>query len=115
MEHGEGRTRLDRGMDRAVALGRRASVYGRDLVKNPVRLLVMGVCLVLVAVAIPLLVGGGSRLEAAWSDLRHERSVGRDWIRGTGHLTEVRANDGITLHLFYFDRSGDRHTASVRL
>jgi hypothetical protein len=115
MEQGPGRTRLDRGMDRVVALGRRASVYGRDLVKNPVRLLVMAVCLVLFAMAIPLLIGGGSRLEAAWSDWRHERSVGRDWTRGTGHLTEVRSNDGITLHLFYFDRSGDRRTATVHL
>jgi hypothetical protein len=115
MEQGPERTRLDRGMDRAAALGRRASVYGRDLVKNPVRLLVMGVCLVLLAVALPLLIGGGSRLEAAWKDWRHERSVGRDWMRGTGHFTEMRSNDGVTLHLFYFDRSGDRHAASVHL
>jgi hypothetical protein len=102
-------------MDRAAAWGRRASEYGRELVKNPVRLLVMAVCLVLVAVALPLLIGGGSRLEAAWKDWRHERSVGRDWMRGTGHFTEMRSNDGVTLHLFYFDRSGDRHNASVRL
>jgi hypothetical protein len=84
-------------------------------VKNPVRLLIMGVCLVLVAVAIPLLIGGGSRLESAWKDWRHERSVGRDWVKGTGHLTEVRSKDGITLHLFYFDRAGDRHAANVHL
>ncbi len=115
MEQGPERTRLDRGMDRAAALGRRASVYGRDLVKNPVRLLVMGVCLVLIVVAVPLLIGGGSKLEAAWKDWRHERRVGRDWMRGTGHFTEMRSNDGITVHLFYFDRSGDRHTASVHL
>src|SRR5262245_1306631 len=111
MEHGGGRTRLDRGMDRLAALGRRATAYSLELVKNPVRLLIMGVCLVLVAVALPLLIGGGTRLQAAWQDWRHERSIGRDWARGTGHLTGVRSEDGVTVRLFYFDRSGDRHRA----
>jgi hypothetical protein len=102
-------------MDRAVAFGRRAASYGKHLVENPVRLLVMGVCLVLLVVALPLLIGGGSRLQAAWQDWRHERSVGRDWTRGTGNLTEVRAKDGLTVRLFYFDRSGERHAADVKV
>lgn len=115
MEDQAERTRMDRSMDRLVAIGRRLATYGRELVRNPIRLLVMGICIVLVAVAIPLLIGGGTRLNAAWTDWRHERSVGRDWIRGTGHLTEVRANDGLTVRLYYFDRSGERHQAAARL
>lgn len=115
MDDHPGRTRLDRGMDRITALGRRLVAFGRDLVHNPLRLLYMGIGLVLVIVALPLLIGGGSRLDAAWSDWRHERSVGRDWILGTGHLTEVRANDGLTIRLYYFDRSGERHRAQTHV
>jgi len=102
-------------MDRLVALGRRVRTYGSELIKNPVRLLVGGICIVLVAVALPLLIGGGSRLNASWNDWRHERSVGRDWTRGTGTVTAVREGDGLALRLFYFDGRGDRHDAQVQV
>ena len=69
----------------------------------------------LLAVALPLLIGGGTRLNASWNDWRHERSVGRDWIRGTGTVTAVRESDGLALRLFYFDRSGERHDAQVQV
>lgn len=115
MEDDANRTRMDRGMDRLAALGRRSSTYGRELVKNPVRLLIGGICVVLLAVAIPLLIGGGTRLNGAWTDWRHERSVGRDWIRSTGTLTSIREHDGLMVRLFYFDRSGDRQRAEVRV
>ena len=109
------RTRMDRGIDRLGALGRRARAYGLELVKNPVRLLIGGICIVLFAIAIPLLIGGGTRLDTSWNDWRHERSVGRDWIRSTGTLTAVREIDGLSLRLFYFDRSGERHDAQVQV
>ncbi|MGZ4797256.1 MAG: hypothetical protein ACXVKA_08190 [Acidimicrobiia bacterium] len=115
MEDQARRTRTDRILDRLVALSRRLSAYGRDVAHNPVRLLVGGVCIVLVVVALPLLIGGGMRLDHAWTDWRHERSVGRDWIRSTGHLTAVRQGDALTLRLYYFDRSGERHRARVQV
>jgi hypothetical protein len=108
-------TRMDRGMDRLSALSRRSRAYGLELFKNPVRLLIGGICIVLFAIAIPLLVGGGTRLNSSWNDWRHERSVGRDWIRSTGTLTAVREIDGLSLRLFYFDRSGERHRAQVQV
>jgi hypothetical protein len=109
------RTRMDRGMDRIVALGRRTVAYGHRLIENPVRLLIGGICIVLFAVALPLLIGGGMRLNGAWTDWRHERSVGRDWIRSNGTLLQVRESDGLTLRLSYFDRSGDMHRAQVQV
>lgn len=109
------RTRMDRGMDRLAALSRRATAYGHQLIQNPVRLLIGAICIVLFAVAFPLLIGGGTRLSESWSDWRHERSVGRDWIRSTGTLTQVRESDGLALRLTYFDRSGERHQAQVQV
>jgi hypothetical protein len=120
-EHGElmqdqaQKTRIDRAMDRFAALSRRMNQYGRDVVDNPVRLLIGGICIVLLAVALPLLIGGGMRLDRAWTDWRHERSVGRDWIRSTGTLTSVREGDTLALRLTYFDRSGERHRAEVQV
>jgi len=115
MEDQARRTRTDRGMDRLVAFSRRATAYGHRLIENPVRLLIGGICIVLIAVAVPLLIGGGTRLNEAWTDWRHERSVGRDWIRGTGTLSEVRDRDGLAIRLYYFDRSGERHDAQVQV
>jgi hypothetical protein len=113
MDDDTSRTRLDRGMDRFVAFGRRVKAYGARLVENPVRILIGGICVVLVAIALPLLVGGGMRLDSAWKDWRHERTVGRDWIRSTGRITAVRAGDGLSLRLTYFDRTGESHDAQV--
>lgn len=109
------RTRMDRGIDRLVATSRRVTAYGHRLFQNPMRLLIAGICIVLFAVAVPLLIGGGTRLNEAWTDWRHERTVGRDWLRSTGTLTQVRASDGLTLRLSYFDRSGERHRAQVKV
>ncbi|HEY3724300.1 MAG TPA: hypothetical protein VGN59_13200 [Acidimicrobiia bacterium] len=108
-------TRVDRGMDRLAALGRRTKRYASDLVRNPVRLLIGGICIVLIAVALPLLIGGGMRLHTAWSDWRHERTVGRDWVRSTATITEVREGDGLSLRLTYFDRAGERQGAQVEV
>ena len=101
-------------MDRLAAVGRRMRTYGSDLIKNPVRLLVGGICVVLVVVALPLLIGGGTRLDTSWSEWRHQRSIGRDWIRATGTVTAMREGDGLALRLFYFDLRGDRHDAQVQ-
>ncbi len=108
-------TRVDRGMDRLAALGRRTKRYGSELVKNPVRLLIGGLCVVLIAVALPLLIGGGMRLHTAWTDWRHERTIGRDWVRSTATITEVREGDGLSLRLTYFDRAGERRDAQVEV
>jgi hypothetical protein len=102
-------------MDRFAALGRRTRRYGSELVKNPVRLLIGGVCVVLVAIALPLLIGGGMRLHTAWNDWRHERTIGRDWVRSTGTITAVREGDVLSLRLSYFDRSGERRDAQVEV
>ncbi len=109
------RTRLDRGIDRLLAVGRRLSGYGHELVANPVRLLIGAIIVVLLAVALPLLIGGGTRLDRAWKEWRHERSVGRDWVRTTAEITDVRETDGLTLRLFFHDRSGGRHRAEVQV
>jgi hypothetical protein len=115
MEEQAQRTRTERVVDRFAALGRRATAYGHELAKNPLRLLIYGVCIVLIAVALPLLIGGGTRLSSSWNDWRHERSVGRDWIRTTATINAVRERDGLALRLFYYDRSGDRHDAHVQV
>lgn len=109
------RSRMDRTVDRAVALGHRFVAWGRDLIRDPARLLVSAICLVLVAVALPLLIGGGMRLHAAWNDWRHDRTVGRDWVRVTATLDGVRDQDGLQLQVHYRDRAGDRHTARVQI
>jgi len=109
------RSRMDRTVDRATALGQRLVARGRDLVRDPARLLVSAICLVLLAVALPLLIGGGTRLHTAWTDWRHDRAVGRDWVRSTATLDGVRDQDGIQLRMHYRDRAGDRHTANVQI
>jgi hypothetical protein len=109
------RNRTDRALDRAVALGHRFVAWGRDLVRDPARLLVSGICIVLVAVALPLLVGGGMRLHTAWTDWRHDRTVGRDWVRTTAGLVAVRDQGGLELQLTYRDRADHRHRAEVQV
>jgi hypothetical protein len=78
-------------------------------------LLIGGICVVLLAVALPLLIGGGSRLYGAWNDWRHDRAVGRDWIRATATIEEVRGRDGLTLRLTYRDRSGERQRTTHKV
>jgi hypothetical protein len=113
MDGDTGRTRLDRGMDRALALGRRLGARARDLVHHPVRLLVAGICILLLAVALPLLVGGGTRMYSAWTDWRHDRAMGRDWVRSTATILEVREQDGLGVRLSYRDLAGERHVTTV--
>jgi hypothetical protein len=111
MEDGARRNRMDRVTDRVIALGRSLSERGRELVHHPVRILIGGICIVLLAVALPLLIGGGTRLHSAWNDWRHDRTVGRDWVRSTATITQVRERDGLELRLTYRDDNGDRHRA----
>jgi hypothetical protein len=113
MDGDTGRTRLDRGMDRALALGRRLGARARDLIHHPVRLLIGGICIVLLAVALPLLIGGGTRMYSAWTDWRHDRAMGRDWVRSTATILEVREQDDLGLRLSYRDLAGERQFATV--
>jgi hypothetical protein len=113
MDGETGSTRLDRGMERARALAHRFGAWARELVHHPVRLLIGGICVVLLVISVPLLIGGGTRLYAAWSDWRHDRAVGRDWIRATATIQEVRGRDGLTLRLTYRDEDGARQRATV--
>jgi hypothetical protein len=113
MNEAPNRNRMDRASDRLVALGRRLADRGLELLHHPVRILIGGICIVLLAVALPLLIGGGSRLHSSWIDWRHDRAVGRDWVRSTATLTEVRDRDGLELRLTYRDEDGDRHRATV--
>jgi hypothetical protein len=113
MDRSTGSSRLDRGMEHARAFARRTGLWARELLHHPVRLLIGGICIVLLAVALPLLVGGGARLYSAWNDWRHDRAVGRDWISSTATIQEVRDRDGLVLRLAYRDRAGTRHTATV--
>jgi hypothetical protein len=80
-----------------------------------VRLLIGGICIVLLAVALPLLIGGGTRLWSAWGDWRHDRAVGRDWVASLATIREVREQDGLTLRVTYRDRAGELHQATVQL
>lgn len=104
---------MDRASDRLLALGRRLTARGGELLHHPVRILIGGICIVLLAVALPLLIGGGTRLNSAWMDWRHDRAVGRDWVRSTATITQVRERDGLELRLTYRDENGDRHQAKV--
>jgi hypothetical protein len=104
---------MDRASDRFVALGRSLSTRGRELLHHPVRVLIGGICIVLLAVALPLLIGGGTRLNSAWMDWRHDRAVGRDWVRSTATIMQVRDRDGLELRLTYRDQAGRRHRAEV--
>lgn len=113
MEDAPHRNRIDRTTDRFIALGRSLSARGRELLHHPVRVLIGGICIVLLAVALPLLIGGGTRLNSAWIDWRHDRAVGRDWVRSTATITQVRDQDGLELRLTYRDRAGNRHQATV--
>jgi hypothetical protein len=109
------RSRLDRGMDRVLALGRRLGARARNLIHHPVRLLIAGICIVLLAVALPLLIGGGTRLYSAWTDWRHDRAVGRDWVRSTATILEIREQDGLGVRLSFRDRDGERHVTTVNI
>jgi hypothetical protein len=115
MEDQPRRSRIDRASERLTATGRRLAARSRDLIHHPVRVLIGGICIVLLAVALPLLIGGGTRLQSSWIDWRHDRAVGRDWIRSTATITEVRERDGLELRLTYRDQSRDRHSANVRV
>jgi hypothetical protein len=113
MDGETGSSRLDRGMERARALAHRTGLWLRELLHHPVRLLIGGICVVLLAVALPLLIGGGARLHSAWNDWRHDRAMGRDWISSTATIREVRDRDGLVLRLTYRDRAGTRRAATV--
>src|SRR4249919_3771350 len=113
MEDAPHRNRMDRASDRFVALGRSLSTRGRELLHHPVRVLIGGICIVLLAVALPLLIGGGTRLNSAWMAWRHDRAVGRDWVRSTATIMQVRDRDGLELRLTYRDQAGRRHRAEV--
>jgi hypothetical protein len=107
--------RFEGWVERARALGRSFARAAMVLLRDPVRLLIGAIAIVLLVVSIPLLVGGGQRLERAWSDFRHHRSVDQHWIRATGTVTEVRYEDGLGLALVYRDRHGDRHRTEAHL
>jgi Protein of unknown function (DUF3592) len=107
------RNRMDRATDRLVALGRNLRARSLDLLHHPVRILIGGICILLLAFALPLLIGGGARLNSSWMDWRHDRAVGRDWVRSTATVQQVRERDGLQLRLTYRDENGDRHRAEV--
>ncbi len=113
MEDAPRRNRLDRASDRLIALGRKLSARGRDLLQHPVRVLIGGICILLLAVALPLFIGGGARLHSAWMDWRHDRAVGRDWVRSTATVQQVRERDGLELRLSYRGADGHLHRAQV--
>lgn len=108
-------SRTDRAIERGRAVVRAVSARVGDLVRDPVRLLVVATCVVLVSVAVPLLVGGGARLERAWRDWRHDTAVDRSWVRTTGAVTAVRARDGLDFRVTYRDRRDRRNTARAHV
>lgn len=108
-------SRTERAIERGRVVARAVSACVRELVRNPVRLLVVATCVVLVAVAVPLLVGGGARLERAWRDWRHDTTVDQSWVRATGTLTAVRARDGLEFRVTYRDRRDHRNTARAHV
>lgn len=102
-------------LDRARRFGRRAAGRSIALLSDPVRLLVASIAVLLFIVSVPLLVSGAQRLEWAWSDFQHHRSVDEHWIRAEGTVTEVRFEDGLGFHVTYRDRHGERHHAEVHV
>ncbi|MGZ8751939.1 MAG: hypothetical protein ACXW1S_03070 [Acidimicrobiia bacterium] len=105
--------------ERAIAAARRrgaaAWLHVRSALRNPVRLLIGAMVVVLVVLAVPLLVGSAIRLERIWSDWRHDATVTNDWTPATASIRGVRTSDGLDLDLAYWDRDGDRHRADVHI
>lgn len=81
--------------------------------REPVRTLVVTVCVVLFAIAIPFLVAGGARIERAWATARRDSSVDRSWRGATARIDAVRVADGLELALSY--APPEKPTRSVRL
>lgn len=102
-------------LDRARRFGRGAARRAVALLSDPVRLLVASIAVLLFIVAVPLLVSGAQRLEWAWSDFQHDRSVDEHWIRAEGTVTDVRYEDGLGFQVTYRDRHGERHHAEVHV
>jgi hypothetical protein len=107
--------RFEDALDRARRIGRGAARRAIALLSDPVRLLVASIAVLLFIVSVPLLVSGAQRLEWAWSDFQHHRSVDEHWIRAEGTLTEVRFEDGLGFQVTYRDRHGERHHAEVHV
>jgi len=102
-------------LDRARRWGRAAASRTVEILSNPVRLLIGAVAVVLVVVSVPLLIGGAQRLDSAWNDFRHQRSVDEHWIRAQGTVTQLQYEDGLRLAVAYRDRHGVRQHAVAHL
>lgn len=83
----------------------------RELVRDPARLLFGSLAVLLVILAVPLLIGGATRLERVWREGQHETTVDHRWVPTNGAVRAVRENDGLSLRLQYYDRHGKRHSA----
>jgi hypothetical protein len=93
--------RTERALQWCAETARRAGAKAAALAKQPVRLLVVVSCVVLLLVAVPLLATSAMRLERAWTDFRHERTVDESWQHTSATVKEMRANDGLDLRLEY--------------
>lgn len=107
--------RVEELLDRARRWGRTATTRTIEILSNPVRLLIGAVAVVLVVISVPLLVGGAQRLDSAWNDFRHQRSIDGHWILAEGNITQIRYEDGLRLQVSYRDRHGARQHAVAHL
>ena len=108
-------SRLDRLARSARRVGTAAFRGARAAVRNPIRVLIAVVGVLLVILSVPLLVTGALRVSYAWSDWRHATTVTSDWISTTATVEGVRVTDGIDLELSYRDRRGALQRAEVHL
>lgn len=107
--------KIDHALERARRGTRSLARRTVELLRDPARLLVVGVGVGLVALALPLLVGGGSRLGRAFGDWRHRAAIDRHWVRTSGHVMAVRSHDGLALRVGYRDRAGNDRQAVVTI
>ena len=105
--------------ERVIATVQRWGASGwervRGALRNPVRLLIGALVVVLVVLSVPLVVGSASRLDRIWKEWRHETTVSSDWTRTIATIRGVRTDAGLDLDLAFWDRGGHRHRAEVRI
>jgi hypothetical protein len=108
-------SRIEALVDRARRSGRAGARRAKAILHDPVRVLIGAIAVVLVVVSVPLLIGGAQRLDRAWGEFHHHRSVDEHWIRAEGTITQVRYDDGLGLQVTYRDRRGSSHRAEVHV
>ncbi len=93
----------------------RVASWAAAIVRDPVRLLIATLSVLLVVLAVPLIVTGARRVERAFNDWRYETSVREDWISTEANVVAIRGVDGLALRLVFLDDTHEFREAEVHL